>query len=272
MRKRGLKSRVRVWFLRRSTRRIFRLVIRIVLAGSIITVVTVIALHLPFSSIRSVSIAPESDVDQTIQADILTYAKNILSDQEYGVPGKTRYFFNKQKFEDLLQEAFLQADAITVESDFLNKWRIIAKKRESFGTHCTNAQCLVIDTKGVVFMETDITVGSTIVVADSLRLGEQVFGSDESAVTDFQKIPEIVRYLESGGFLVKTVSLRRDTRVVHINLENGIGIWLDSSEALYDTTRALHIIFEEVFSNPEKRAKIVSVDVRNPLSMLYEQK
>lgn len=250
----------------------FRLVVRIVLAGSIITVVTVIALHMPFSSVRSISIAPESDVDQAIQTDILTYAKNMLSDQEYGVPGKTRYFFNKQKFENLLRERFLQADAITVESDFLNKWRIIAKKRESFGTHCANTQCLVIDTKGMAFMETDILVGSAIVVADSLHLGEQVFGSDESAVTDFQKIPEIVRYLEGGGFLVKTVSLRRDTRVAHIKLENGIGVWLDSSEALYDTTRALHIIFEEVFSDPKKQAKIVSVDVRNPLSMLYEKK
>ena len=250
----------------------FRLIVRVVLVGSIITAVTAIALHLPFSSVRSISMAPESDVDQAVQDNILTYAKSILSNREYGVPGKTRYFFKKQKFEDLLRATFLQADAITVESDLLNKWRITAKKRRSFGTHCADMQCLVIDTRGMAFMETDITVGSVIVVAGSLRLGEQVFGSDESAVTDFQKIPEIVRYLESGGFLVKTVSLRRDTRVVHIKLENGIGVWLDSSEALYDTTRALHIIFEEVFSDPKKQAKIVSIDVRNPLSMLYEKK
>ena len=250
----------------------FRLIVRIVLAGSTITIVTAIALHLPFSSVRSISIAPESDVDQAVQTNILTYAKHVLSDREYGVPGKTRYFFNKQKFENLLQATFLQVDAITVESDFLNKWHIIAKKRRSFGTHCINGQCLVIDTKGMAFMETDITVGSVIIVAGSLHLGEQVFGSDESAVTDFQKIPEIVHYLESGGFLVKTVSLRRDTRVVHIKLENDIGVWIDSSEALYDTTRALHIIFEEVFSDPKKQAEIVSIDVRNPLSMLYEKK
>ena len=272
MRKRGFKSRIRVWLLRRSTQKLLRITVRIFLTIIIVSIVVSVALHLPFTSVRSIVIAPESDINQTVRAEMLAYAKRTLDERIYGVSGRTRYFFKKREFEDLLRTVFLQADTINVESDFLNKWRIIAKERISFGTYCQNEQCLIIDTKGVAFMETNITVGNTIIILDVLHIGDQVFGGDKSAVTDFQKIPEIVLYLEGGGFLVKTISLRRDTRVVHIELENGIGIWFDSSEALYDTTRALHIVFEEVFSDPEKQAEIISVDVRNPLSILYEKK
>ena len=229
-------------------------------------------LHLPLISIRSVSIAPESDVGHALRTEILTYTNQTLRKRIYGVPGKTRYFFKKSNLETMLREKFLQAENITIESQFLNKWRITAKKRKSFGTYCTKTHCLMIDTKGVAFIKTDIVVGSILNIADQLHLGDTVFGSDTAAVTDFQKISEAVLFLENDGLLVKDISLRRDTRVVHIKLENGIGIWLDTSEALYDTTRALHIVFEEVFSNPKKQAEIISVDVRNPLSILYEKK
>lgn len=272
MRKRGLKSKVQVWFLRKSTQKLLRITIRIVLGVTAITVITAGAVHLPFIAVQSITIAPESDVDQAIRTKILTYAKQVLDDRAYGIPGKTRYFFKKQEFEDQLRTNFLQADAISVKSSFLNKWHILAKKRTSFGTHCSNTQCLIIDTEGVAFMKTDIRVGTNIAISDTLHIGDQLFSGDLSAITDFQKIPEIVQYLEEGGFLVREVSLRRETRVAHIKLENSIGIWLDTSEALYDTTRALHIVFEEVFSDPKKWAEIISVDVRNPLSILYEKK
>lgn len=272
MRKRGLKSRVRIWLLRRSTQRLLRICIRSMLMVAAIVIITATAFHLPFISVQSITIAPESDINQVVRTKILTYAEKTLSERAYGIPGKTRHFFKKQEFEDMLRTNFLQADAISVRSSFLNKWHIIAKKRASFGTYCRNTQCLIIDTNGMAFMETDIQVGTTLAVSNKMRLGDQVFGDDASAITDFQKIPQAVQYLEEGGFLVKRVSLRRDTRVVHIELENSIGIWFDTSEALYDTTRALHIVFEEVFSDAEKRAEIISVDVRNPLSILYEKK
>ena len=246
--------------------------IRIFSITVIISIVAIITLHLPLIAVRSIAISPESDIDQATRAEMLAYAKRTLNERVYGVPGKARYFFKKKQFENILRKTFLQADTITIESSFLNKWQIIAKKRMTFGTRCVGMQCVVIDTKGKAFMKTDITVGNTLIVADTIHLGDYVFGSDESAITDFQKIPEVIHYLEESNFFVKSVSLRKDTRVVYIDLENGIGIWLDSSEALYDTTRALHIVFKEVFSDPVKQAEIVSVDVRNPLSILYEKK
>ena len=272
MRKRGLKSKVRIWFLRKSTQKLLRILVRSVLGVAIIASITAVALHLPFISVQSINITPESDIDQAIRTNMLTYAKKTLNDKIYGIPGKTRYFFKKQEFESMLQANFMQADAISIRSSFLNKWHIVAKKRTSFGTYCQGTQCLIIDTKGFAFMNTDIQVGTTITVSGTLHLGDQIFGKSASAIADFQKVPEIVQYLEDGGFLVKKVSLRRYTQVVHIELENSIGIWLDINESTHDTTRALHIVFEEVFSNPEKQAEIISVDVRNPLRILYEKK
>lgn len=263
---------MRIWLLRKSTQKSLQMLVRTVLGVAIITIIAAAALHLPFITVQSITIAPESDVEQAVRTKILAYAEEVMSKRVYGVPGKTRYFFKRQAFENILRTNFLQANAISVKTSFLNKWHIVAKKRTSFGTYCPDTQCFIVDTEGVVFMKTGIQVGVTLTVPETLHLGDRVFGDGASAKTDFQKIPEIVQYLENGGLLVKRVSLRRDTQAVHVDLENGIGIWLDVNESTHDTTRALHIVFEEVFSNLEKQAEIVSVDVRNPLSILYEKR
>ena len=245
---------------------------RIFCAVGIIVAATFGVLHLPIISVRSVTIDSASDIDSTLRDEILVYAEGVMRERVYGVPGKTRYFFYKDDFEKMLRERFLRARGITIESHFFNIWRITANRRYSFGTHCTDARCIVVGKDGFVFMETDIQVGNALSISDSMGVGEYVFGADAAAITDFKKVPEAIVFLERGGMPVKQVSLRRDTRVVYVELVNGIGIWLDASEALYDTTRALHIVFEEVFSDPKKQAAIVSVDVRNPLSILYEQR
>ena len=271
MRKRGIKSRIRIWFLRKSTQKSLQAIIQIALGVATVIIIVAAALHLPFISVQSIAIAPESDIDQTVRVKMLAYAEKILSSKVYGVPGKTRYFFKKQEFENMLRTNFLQVDGLSIKSSFLNKWHIVARKRTSFGTHCHETRCFVVDTMGVVFMETDIQIGPSLTISSVLHLGDQIFNNNISAITDFQKIPEVVGYLEDGGFLVKKVSLRQDTKIVHIELENGIGIWIDVNESTHDTTRALHIVFEEVFSDPEKQAGIISIDVRNPLSILYEK-
>ena len=263
---------MQIWFFRKSTQKSLQICIRIILGVAVISIITIVAIHLPFISVQSVAIASESDIDQATRTKMLTYAEKALSNRVYGIPGKTRYFFKKQEFESMLRTNFLEANAISVKSSFLNKWHIIAKKRTSFGTYCSDKKCLVIDTEGVAFMSTNIQVGTHLVISETLHIGDQIFGKDALAIMDFQKIPKIVQYLENSDFLVKRTSLRRDTRVVHIELENGIGVWLDVSESTHDTTRALHIVFKEVFTDPEKQAEIVSVDVRNPLSILYEKR
>ena len=83
-------------------------------------------------------------------------------------------------------------------------------------------------------------------------------------------MPEVLAFLEKRQLFVEHVSMRKDNHVVHIKLKNGIGVWIDASEKLYDTTRALYIIFNEVFRESFAQNQLVSVDVRNPLSLLYE--
>lgn len=263
---------MRVWFSKRSNRRLLSGVIRGFLIFLVLIGTAWGMLHLPFISVRSISVSPESDADRALQNEVLAFAEEMLDERVYGVKGKTRFFFKMSTFESMLQDRFLQTDTVRIESGFWNKWRIFVTQRHSFGTSCIDEHCLLVDVNGIAFMNTDMHIGTVLTVSDGLMLGEYVFGAVAGAVADFRKIPEIVLFLENNGLFVEHVSLRKDTRVVHIELENTIGIWLDTSEALYDTTRALHIVFEEVFADPDARKDIVSVDVRNPLSILYERK
>ena len=263
---------MRVWFSRRSNRLLVFKSARFFVVFFILVVVVWTALHLPFVSVRSVSITSESDADQPLRNAVLVHAENLLDERMYGIRGRAHFFFRKDVFESRLREHFLQADTITVSSDFWNKWYITVMRRHTFGTHCTGSHCLLVDTKGIAFTETDMHIGVPLTVSDGLTLGESVFGSDADSVEDFGKIPEIVLFLENNGLFAEYVSLQGDIRIVHINLKNSIGIWLDADKALYDTTRALYIVFQEVFTNPEALADIVSVDVRDPLSIIYERR
>ena len=239
---------------------------------TLITAITIVGIvHAPFISVQSVSISPDSDVDQLLRTEILAHTKHALKGRKYGIPKKTWYFFNKDGFETTLRETFSRADAIAVQADLFNTWSITAKRRRSFGTHCTKKQCLVVDTKGIAFMKTNIRIGNTLIFSDTIQVGDSVFTEGTKAVQDFQKIPEVVVFLENNGLPVKAVLLQRDTRVVRVDLESGIGILFDASEALYDTTRALHIVFKEIFTDTRKQTGITLVDVRNPLSILYEK-
>ena len=262
---------MRVWFSRRSNRLLISGFIRFFLALFVVVGVVWGALHLPFISVRSVSMTLESDVDRVLRGEVLAYAEELLNERVYGVKGKTRFFFRRNEFEALLRERFLKADTVSVTSDFWNAWYITVMRRYSFGTYCADSRCLLVDTKGVAFVETDMRIGVPLIVSDGLTLGEYVFGSDPNAVEDFGKVSEIVLFLENDGLFTEYVSLRRDTRIVHIKLENTIGIWLDADEALYDTTRALYVVFQEIFADPKALKDIVSVDVRDPLSVVYER-
>lgn len=272
MRRRRVKNRIKVWFSKQSSRRAIKKGIKSMLICAIIAGVFWAVVNLPIISVRKVTIAQKSTIHKTLQSEILTYAKSVLDEKVYGIKGKTRYFFRKNEFEKMLRDKFLQAGTISIESSMVNKWSIVVTRRNSFGTYCTKTSCLLIDVGGTAFMETGIHIGTTIQISDNLSVGEQVFENEDRAKEDFSKVPEIVTFLEERGIPVLQVSLRRDTRVVHIALENGIDIWIDSSETLYDTTRALHVVFQEVFGDAEKQSKIASVDVRNPLSIIYENK
>ena len=272
MRRRRLRSRVRLWFKRRSNRRKILFFIRFFTVIVLSLCVVWLVLHLPFLTVRSVSVSDQGSADQELRSDVLVYADTLLQERAYGLSGKTRYFFQRDEFVKMLRSRFLRARDIVLRTGFWGAWEVEVAQRETFGTFCVDEYCLLIDAAGFVFMETTMHIGSDIRMFDGVSLGEYVFGADEEAVRDFSTISAVVLFLREKELPVSYISLQPDTRVVHLHLENGIGIWFDSSGALYETTRALHIVFEEIFSDAVAQAGIISVDVRNPVSIVYERR
>lgn len=261
-----------MWFSKRSNRRKILFFIHL-FAGIILSFFIVwLIFHLPFLTIRSISVSGQGDADQELRSDVLMYAETLLQEREYGLSGRMRYFFQRDGFVDALRSRFLRARDIVLRTGFWGAWELEVAQRETFGTLCINEHCLLIDSTGFVFMETAMRIGSDIRMFDGVSLGEYIFGADEEAVRDFGTVPAVVLFLREKELPVSYISLQPDTRVVHLHLENGIGIWFDSSEALYEITRALHIVFGEIFSDPVAQAGIVSVDVRSPLSIVYERR
>lgn len=272
MRKRGVRSRLRLWFSKKSNRQKVFFSIRFTLVTLLFIAIFWGISHLPFFAIKTITVSDQSDASQGLLDDILMYSETLLEERMYGLKGRTRYFFQRDKFEQTLREHFLQISSMNLEPDFLGSWKMLVTQRNTFGTFCTNEQCLLVDPTGFAFMETDMHIGNDLRIFDSIALGEYIFSSDKGAIRDFSAIPAVILFLERKDLPVSYVSLRSDTRVVHLHLENNIGIWFDSGEALYDTTRALHIVFQEIFSDPIAQTNIVSVDVRNPLSIIYERR
>ena len=164
---------MRIWFSRHTNRRFLSVTVRIAL-GTILFLGGIWSLmHLPLFSIRSVRVAPASDADATLQREVLVYTENLLSEYTYGIRGSARYLFHRDDVEDMLKQEFLSADNISIDTSFFNIWNLTIKKRDIFGTACTERTCLLIDTKGIVFRDVDIRAGYTILLPEDIRIGGQ---------------------------------------------------------------------------------------------------
>ena len=264
--------RIRAWLSRYENRRLAIGFLRTIGWTALFLAVLWGLLHLPVVSVRSVEVVDQSTTDGETRAEVIAFLADLMDEYRYGVRGSTRYFFKREEVADLVRSRFLKVGSIDIDAVFFNRWVVTVTGRKTFGTFCArDDDCYLIDPFGVMFSGTTLPVGVTIRMAGDIRVGEAVFGSDADAWIDFNKITEAVRFLSQYDLVVREVSVRRDSRVVHVQLQNGVGIWIDASESLYDTTRALYIVFERVFIDDDRRS-VVSVDVRNPLNILYEKR
>ena len=236
------------------------------------------AVYSPLLSVRMVKIAPESDIDRDKRKEIITFVDDIFAERMYGIPGRMRYLFKRNEVTAMLTEHFTEFRRIEVQYVFFNIWSVVGETRQPFGTICMQDACLLVDTDGTVYMrskrsDAHIAQSTALSVREVPRVGEPLFiDRPETAARDFGTLVGVVEFLEENGLFVNQVAVRRDSRLAHIKLNNGIAIWMDASEKLYDTTRAIHIVFQEVLKDAGVRGGIISVDVRKPNSILYEER
>ena len=269
--------RMQIWFSKRANRRAFFFCLKFVVTLVVIFGGVYGALYSPVLTVQSVKFSADSGIDDDKRREVLAYVDELFADREYGISGRTRYLLRRDVVRDMLAERFTEFKRVDIAYEFFNVWRIAVEKREPFGTVCAGeaGECLFVDTDGIVYMRSrdGVRVGVSLYVRDALTVGEMVFAeNEETAARDFGTLVGVVQELEENGLFVDQVAVRRDSRLAHIQMNNGIAVWMDASETLYETTRALYVVFQEVLDDESKRDSVISVDVRDPKSILYEEK
>ncbi len=277
MRKRRLKNRFRVWFARRANRRLCSFLIRGLVSLLAVFLVAYGVVHLPLITIQAVRVTPESDITEILQKEILIYVNNVLGEYKYGIPGDVRYFLGKHTIENMIQKKFLYIETARIDKEFFNEWHLTVKRRKVFGTTCNEEQCLLIDMNGLIFGTTDtMKMGHSVSIADDVSVGEYLFAENESddteknGVEDFRKIEKIAAFLEKDALYVRRITVQKGNRDVYIELENSIGIWINTTESLWDITRALHIAFsEKVIGEDGIGANLSSIVICDPFRVYW---
>ena len=81
----------------------------------------------------------------------------------------------------------------------------------------------------------------------------------ETGAADFRKISDILTFLEERELFADYISLRKGSRDVHIQLLDGIGVWVNTTETLHDIIRALYVTFDVTFPDEESRSEVSSI-------------
>lgn len=275
MRRRTLKNRCRLWFARRANRHHLSILLRLLISLIFIFGFIFGIAHLPLITVRTVHITPDSDITDILQKEILTCVNKELNTYTYGIPGSVRHFFNKEKIETMLREKFLSIKTADIEKKFFNEWHITVEKRETFGTACTETNCLLIDTSGLIFGKTPmIKVGHPVTFVGDGDIGDYLFTENTTAenqntgAEDFQKIEKIIDFLKKEELFIDNITIQQGNRDIYIKLENGIGIWIDTTENVWDITRLLHIAFsDKVFT--EEEINFSSIVICDPFNLYW---
>ena len=265
-----MKTRMRFLLTQRSNRRRFGAAVRVTACVAAFAAVFVALTHLPLISVRSVEIDPESEGTEILHAEVLAHTRALLGEYRYGIKNSVRYLFRPGIVEDGIREKFLHTDVVTISTHFFNRWSILLRKRETFGTYCAESACFLIDMNGLVFAKTDtVKPGRVVEISGDIAIGDYLFAdgsADGTGALNFMKLERILTYMEDRGIFVRAVAVRRGSHDVHITAENGPGVWINMNESIYDITRALHITFFEVFPGREERKSVSSLIICDPLN------
>ncbi len=259
-----------MWFARRSSRRLLFIMSRFCLIFCVCVLLLFAVLHLPLVSVRSVHINPESDITEMLQEDVVRYIEDLLDDSWLIVPGSVRYYFQRGKVVDMIRQEFLHLDHVEIENKFFNTWHITATNREIFGTYCALSRCLLVDTDGFIFGETDaVRTGRELKISGEVAVGDYLFMPTGENEEHFYKIHEVLQFLEERGLFIEYIAVRKGGYDAHIQSTGGVSVWIDMSENPYDIMRALHATLVEIFPDSDSRSEIASIAICDPLQVYW---
>ena len=269
-RRRTLKTSTRLWLGRRANQRSIMRSGSLLLLLIAIPIVIFAALHIPIISVSSVQVSEESDVTDVLGMEAQLHVEDMLFGYWYGIPNATSLFFQKERVARTLEEEFSHIGEVEIHSGLFGVWSIVIGEKKIFGTHCTDVGCLHIDQRGVIFAESDLMqIGRRLILLGDVTVGDSLFPVTADMETDFLKIQEVLHFLEDEGVAIESITVQKGEHDVHIETDDGFGIWVDLSEGLYDIIQALYVTLVEVFPDQEGRAGVSSIILCDPLQVYW---
>ena len=255
--------RIRRFSRRRAVRKILRILFRVLFLFSLSLLfvwgaLLVLRIYIIEVSFENGVFVSEMEVREEIF--------NELEEKKYFLPGYSRYFFASNTFASKLEKRIPSVVDVSVDRKFLFSWDVLITGRYLFGTVCSD-KCLLVDRNGIPFKETPLIQGVELIFADEVVLLEEVL---EPSVFEF--IVEIVSYLENLSLPVLEVKIAKREENAVVALESGLQIFISSNQRVFETTRAIHIVFSEVFPDGKAERELSSINLWNPEKITYTSK
>lgn len=274
MRQRPIKKKVALWVRRRQTRRIIIRWIRFISVLVGVFIALCIVLHMPLLLVQSVNVSsPTANI--ALERDVYGYINSNTEEYVYGiVPKKTLYLFAKHRLNQDIHEAFLRVQKTDIRWKVFDALEVTVFPRTIFGTYCDATEhCFLVDEEGFVFSETETHLGKEIISDSTWGLRDTIFMHNEFYPENaFHKVATVTEFLQQYGQEVVSVTVKDEERIVYLALKNGMGIWFSASELVYNTTLALYVAFQEIFSSEADIEQIRFFDIRDPGSIVYVRK
>ena len=232
-------------------------------------------LQVPRLLVHPLVITNDSDATEALQQQAISLLEEKLFADARVLPGETRYLFKSATLERMVLSELPALKHVELKPRWFGAWQLKLIQRIPFGTKCNEEHCLLIDSEGVAVQEVlSGGIGVVLKSDDTLEKGAHVFGQVEHSTQEvsrknFAKLKKIIEKLEEMGAFVEHVGVRAGSYDVYLSLTNGIGVWVDTTETVHDITKALHVVFLEVFNDDARQKELHSIVICDPHGILW---
>lgn len=243
-----IKKKIKKQIRRKTVRRRFKFFLRTSLILIFIALSVWGIFNTKVLSVRNVNILVVGYSDPreatNLRLDIQNFIDAEFKKRVYLLRGSTRYLFSSSNIETLLTEEFSLVSRVEISWKFFNLWNVVAVKRDVRYQACSegDGKCYFIDENGVPFLEAEV-----------LDLDLKIFSDVEpellkpvSSPETFKKLNLILDFLNENFIYIKEIHLSNELDEIVLITTSDIEITISSEESVYETTRALYIIFKEL--------------------------
>ena len=226
-------------------------------------------MHLLFS-VRDVTYTIDGlrDNEETasLETSIDMFLYETLEAEDQIISNRVKFLLFQDSLADVLEEEFPTIFDTDIKYAFFNNLDIAIQKRKLFGSICEgDEECVVVDEQGVPFDYSQLLIGKQIHTTEKeIKILKPI---TSPAVITMTK--SIIAYLESLEIGVTDVFFSQEEMHSIVRTDKGIDIRFSAENTVFETTRALYIVFNEIFNG---RQNLSEIDITDPNVIRYVPK